>query len=122
MKTIKRWVRNIVAIVMIYVVAVMMAGAVKAYGCFNRIGDDEVLDAAKQAYWERRVAKYKLADKSPQVFCSQPESVVDYFWGVPLGWEWEARCSYKVGGQLMADDTFHINECRTTRLWQSNRS
>ncbi len=123
MKTIKRWVKNFVAIVMIYVVGVMMAGAFMAYGCFNRIGDDEVLDAAEQAYWERRVARHKLTDKSPQViFCSQPESVVDYFWGIPLGWEWEARCSYNAGGELMAHDTFHINECKTTRLWQSHRS
>ncbi|EKJ94776.1 hypothetical protein C241_15803 [Bradyrhizobium lupini HPC(L)] len=72
MKTIKRWMKNIVAIVMIYVLAVMMAGAFKFYGCFNRIGDDEVLDAAKQAYWERW-GKHKLAEKFPQViFCSQP--------------------------------------------------
>ncbi|NWJ25373.1 hypothetical protein [Rhizobium sp. RM] len=93
MKTIKRWMKNIAAMVMIYVLAVMMAGAFKFYGCFNRIGDDEVLDAAKQAYWERW-GKHKLAEKSPQViFCNQPESVVDDFWGIPLGWEWEARCT-----------------------------
>ncbi|AYM05639.1 hypothetical protein [Agrobacterium tumefaciens] len=118
-----RWIRNIVVGFAIYVAAVVSTGAVMAYGCISRIDDTQVLAATERAYFERVTNSRPSGDDGLQfVICAQPESVVDYFYGIPLGWEWQAHCSYEKAGQLIAEHIFHINECRTTRLWQSNIS
>lgn len=123
MAFIARWIRNIVVGSAVFVAAVMSIGAVKSYGCIYRINDTQVLAAAERAYFDRVTNSRPSGDDGLQfVICAQPRTIVDYFYGIPLGWEWEARCSYKKGGKLIADDSFHINECRRTRLWQSNIS
>lgn len=94
MKRGARWIRNIAVGFAIYVVAVMLTGAVHSYGCISRIDQTQVFDAAMRAYLDR-VSRRSDDAKLQFIVCSQPESVVDYFYGIPLGWEWEAFCSYK---------------------------
>ncbi|NSZ61869.1 hypothetical protein G6L16_000795 [Agrobacterium tumefaciens] len=114
-----RWVRNIVVGFTIYVAAVMSTGAVMAYGCISRIDETQVFDAAKRAYLNKLITTKKLADDDLRfIKCGPPQTVIDYFYGVPMGWEWSAFCAYIKDDVVIASEAFHINECRRTRLWE----
>lgn len=81
---IARWIRNIAVGFAIYVVAVMSTGAVMAYGCISRIDETQVFDAAKRAYLNRLITTKKLADDGLRfIKCGPPQTVVDYFYGLP---------------------------------------
>lgn len=119
MAFIARCIRNIVLGFAIYVAAVMSTGAVMAYGCISRIDETQVFDAAKHAYLNRLITTKKLADDDLRfIKCGPPQTVTDYFYGIPMGWEWSAFCAYIKDDVVIASEAFHINECRRTRLWE----
>ena len=116
---IARWIRNIVVGFAIYVAAVVSTGAVMAYGCISRIDETQVFDAAKRAYLNRLITTKKLTDDDLRyVKCGPPQTVTDYFYGIPMGSEWSAFCAYIKDDVVNASEAFHINECQRTRLWE----
>lgn len=116
---IARWIRNIVVVFAIYVTAVVLIGAVKSYGCISRMDETQVFDAVKRAYLNNLITTKKLADDDLRfIKCGPPQTVTDYFYGIPMGWEWSAFCAYVKDDVVIASEAFHINECRRTRLWE----
>ena len=119
MAFIARWIRNIVVGFAIYMATVMSTGAVMAYGCISRIDETQVFSAAKRAYLNNLITTKKLADEDLRfIKCGPPQTVTDYFYGIPMGSEWSAFCAYIKDDVVIASEAFHINECQRTRLWE----
>lgn len=119
MAFIARWIRNVVVAFAIYVAALMSTGAVMAYGCISRIDETQVFDATKRAYLNGLITTEKLTDDDLRfIKCGPPQTVTDYFYGIPMGSEWSAFCAYIKDDVVIASEAFHINECGRTRLWE----